>query len=66
MLDEMSLAKSFKFCHILGKWKLYKRNKNYLCGVSYSKNMANYEVYNLQGHFIKHKPLISEELLSSR
>ena len=27
--------------------------------------MANYEAYNLLGHFIKHKPLISEELLDN-
>ena len=34
------------------------KNKKKLRGFSYSKNMANFEGL---GHFIKHKPLISEE-----
>ena len=31
-----------------------------LGGFLYSKNIANFEVFKLE-HFIKHKPLISEE-----
>ena len=53
------------FATFFGKRKLHKTNKYYLCGISYSKNMANYEAYNLLGHFIKHKPLIPEELLDN-
>ena len=44
-----------------GKSKVARNEKRKkLRWFSYSKNMANFEVF-LLGHFIKHKPLISEE-----
>ena len=40
---------------------LKEKRKKQRRGYSYSKNMANFEAFHYLGHFIKHKPLISEE-----
>ena len=48
--------------HLIGeKIKLLEmKRKKKLHGFSYSKHMANFETVHID-HFIKHKPLISEE-----
>jgi len=46
--------------------KKVARNEKTTHGISYSKNIANFEMFRvLKGHFIKHKSLITERYSSS-